>query len=545
MYVVVVATRVFLFLLLLDTVSSLYRGMFSSHTSRKSPSTRTAETPHDYSPLATSEDGSKSNAQDMGTDSQQLLRDIGRVAMPSLAASICEPVLSLVDTYCVGHYGSAVVSRNGLAGMMVNTALFNMIAAATVNLMGGSTDVTSKIVGGAKVGVMTQESEVLGTGLWMALFCGIFFSTLVLTCGESVLLATSSMEPAVYEVAMSYMKTRAFALPATMMNFVIIGFSLGVQEMLAPLLLIFTSLLVNVVGDVYLIPRHGLYGAALATVAASYMGMVAGLTRLLSIYNVNFWTLGSRKFAADGGSTERGVVAWFQRLKAQLAPFWSTSGPLFVGKLTDALTYSSGAFVTAACNPKILTQVSAAHQIVLQTWWFLSFCPTSLAMTAQSYLPKDLASSNLRHGRALIFMLLKLGFALSVCQGCIQWILPHCFPTLFTDSLEIQNLVMSVVMQSSLSQFVLDLATSMDGMFIGSGRLRYYMFTCAVSTLSAWTWFYYSIANNAGLTGYWNGVLLFSCVRLTCYLSGLPSILRDMFPADTKEDVRDTAFSVL
>jgi Na+-driven multidrug efflux pump len=421
--------------------------------------------------------------------------------------------------------------------MMMNTALFNIIAAATVNLMGGTTDVVSKIMGGAKVGVLTEESEVLGTAMWMALFCGVVFCILVLCFGEQALQATGSMDWNVYVVAVEYMRVRAFALPATMLNFVIIGFSLGVQEMVAPFLLIATSLLVNVAGDIYLVPLQGLRGAAIATAIAGYAGTFVGMARLLTKYRVNLLTLGSQKFSLDGDTTFRkpsglaALGAWFGRLKVQVAPFWGTSSTLFCGKLTDALTYSAGAYVTTYCDPTIRTQVSAAHQIVLQTWWFLSFFPMALAMTSQSYLPKDLASGRLQHGRDLIMMNIRLGAILAMAAAGVQWLLPSVFPNLFTEVEDIQQLVLTVVPQACLSQLLVDCATPMDGVFVGSGRLRHYILTCVLSTGATWLWFYHCIQTNGGLEGYWNGLVIFGVVRLSCHAYKLPEVLQEMYCA--------------
>ena len=47
--------------------------------------------------------------------------DILRVALPSLAAALCEPILSLVDTYCIGQMPSEIAASTGLAGMLINT----------------------------------------------------------------------------------------------------------------------------------------------------------------------------------------------------------------------------------------------------------------------------------------------------------------------------------------------------------------------------------------------------------------------------------------
>ena len=458
------------------------------------------------------------------TDGYNLLKDIARVALPSLAASLSEPLLSLVDTYYVGKYGSDEDSRNGLAGMMVNMALFNFITAVTNNLMGGTTDVVSKVNGGAKVGVMTEKSQVLGTAIWMAIIAGLLLFIVMLQVGPAVVESMVPMDETVLQIATEYMEVRSYALPATMLNFVIIGFSLGVQEVIAPLALIITSVIVNGVADSFLIPTYGLRGAAMASTMAGYAGCIMGFARLLLVYDVDLLSLGGRGESLD-------LLAWLSRLRAQMAPFWSTSASIFCGKVADAVTYSAGAYTVGFCgNDYNRTNMIAAHQVVMQTWWFFSFFPSSLMLTSQSFLPKDLAAGDIVHGRALIFTAIRLGLLLSLTMTGLQYMLAVYFPKLFTESDEIASLVLSVLFYTCISQFIIDMCTVLDGIFIGSGRLRHYVAACVLSTCVGWIFFSWSIHNNGGLEGYWMGILAFTTTRMIVYLFTFPSILADTFP---------------
>ncbi len=513
--------------------------------SRASDSHDSEENLNNYSPLSTN-----ASSSDVGDEENPLLQvlpsqykksiysDILRVGVPSLAAALCEPILSLVDTYCIGQMPSEIAASTGLAGMLINTAIFNMIAASTQNLMSGTTDVVSKVVGGGKVGVLTTKSEVLSTGMLMALFSGFTLGAGFYTCGDALVRSSARMSESVIQGATSYMRVRALALPAALMNYVIIGFSLGIQEVIAPILLISVSLAANVYGDFALVPKQGLQGAAIATTISSYAGMFVGLIRLMYLYPINLLKVGNESHHGNNKSNSNPIFAvfnWFGRLRSQVIPFWSTSAALFAGKFTDALTYSAGAQITTFVAASLQTNHSAAHQIIMQMWWFLSFFTIPLAMVCQSVLPRDFAAGRIQRCRDVARNVAKLGAVVSLLCALVLGFVVTTAPGLFTNSEKIQALMMTVLPQAVISQLLVNFATFTDGIFIGTGDLRSYVMTCAISTFAAWLCFYKGMLDMSGLTGYWNGMLIFSVIRVLSYLFRLPHLLNTKFSLNNIE----------
>ena len=70
--------------------------------------------------------------------------------------------------------------------------------------MSGTTDVVSKVVGGGKVGVLTNKSEVLSTGMSMAIFAGLGLAGGFYTWGETIVRTSARMSESVIEGAASF-----------------------------------------------------------------------------------------------------------------------------------------------------------------------------------------------------------------------------------------------------------------------------------------------------------------------------------------------------
>ena len=168
------------------------------------------------------------------------------------------------------------------------------------------------------------------------------------------------------------MKIRALALPAALMNYVIIGFSLGIQEVLAPIFLISVSLVVNVYGDFALVPTQGLVGAAISSYYCLILLWYDSWINKIDVFISCKYFLKVGNEASNNKSSNpiTNLFTWFGRLRSQVVPLLSTSSALFAGKFTDSLTYSAGAQITTFIAAGLQTNHSAAHQVIMQMWWF-------------------------------------------------------------------------------------------------------------------------------------------------------------------------------
>ena len=443
----------------------------------------------------------------------------------------------------------------GLAGMSINGALFNIIAAATAPLGTGTTAVISRIRGqqeqkanasnvnaNGKKGTISNRDinekkefsvgEIFLSGIFLAAAGGTFLSSLCHLFGRDFVAQVFQIKDSLLVATSDYLKIRSLSLPSVLLNYIVFGFSIAMQDSIAPVLSIVTAFIFNVLGDYVLVGRMGysLTGAAIATALSSYLGSFVALRHIFKTYNIRLprvlQTDNDQKYnniAAINGSEKKkgksGSIMWERIFNKQgLEMFFTASGPLLAGAMVNTMTYSAGARIASFTQDPMLSTVQvAAHQIVMQSWWFLSYFSSPFSLVAQAVIPKDLVKGNTKRVKRMASLLLKLTAAAGVLVTAVNVLLILQFPGTFTKNIEIQSIARSVLLPSSISLFIICMSTVSDGIFIGCNAINDYLAASVLSTTAAWLYYAYSINKKLGLIGAWNGLLIFSIVRMAYY----------------------------
>jgi len=453
---------------------------------------------------------------------QSIKRDIISVSLPALAACIAEPALSMIDTICIGKYLHPAIVANGLAAMSVNSAIFNIIAAITYALCNGTAALVSKAKG--KKNWRCEVSTALYSGCKLSIVVGLLFTGVLLLSGDSILSVVFGLRGLDKTMATNYLHIRSLAMPSLLLNLVLTGFSLGMQETIAPVLSISSAFIVNVIGDFVFIGLFGwgLIGAALATSLSSYVAVLLCFCRLSRIYGgANSEESAQVKEVNPEQLSKFRIASQVQSFVnfSYLKSFFSTSSGLFAGSIINTLIYSGASRIASITSPSTLSILhSASHQIAMQTWWFLSYFSTPLSLVGQAVLPRDIAAGKLARASKLIGILFWLitgvGCFCTVANGAILL----RFGNLFTSNEAIITLSKRVSFQVISSQFIICVATLLDGIYIGCGLMSEYVQASILSTLSGLIFFGYSIWQQKGLIGAWNGLFAFSLMRL-CFFA--------------------------
>lgn len=337
---------------------------------------------------------------------------------------------------------------------------------------------------------------------------------------------------------------RGVSLPSVLLNYIVFGFSIAMQDSVAPVLSIVTAFFINVLGDYVLVGRlgYGLSGAAVATTVSSYLGSIVALRHLFKRYDIRIPRNARSNASAGSAVSVGGSVAWGKILSRRgLAMFFNASGPLLAGAMVNTLTYSAGARISSfTVNPALSTIEVAAHQVVMQSWWFLSYFSSPLSLVAQAVIPKDLVKGNSKRAQKMVVLLLQLATAVAAVVTVLNVLLITRFPGVFTKNIEIQQIVRRVLVSSSVSLFVICLTTALDGIFIGCGKVRDFLNASVISTTAAWVCFAYSIRNRVGLSGAWNGLLTFSAFRMLYYLMAFKNLWFSVSRSSHQSSDRDS-----
>lgn len=188
-----------------------------------------------------------------------------------ILSNISVPLVGLVDTAVIGHMDAAY----HLGGVAVGSTLMTFLLWSAGFLRMGTTGFAAQACGaGDGHGLRLVLLQPLWLALLLALAAWLFRSPL-LSAGLYFL----DSSPQLLEQARVYVNIRFLSLPAALANFVLIGWFIGAQRARAPLYLLITVNVTNMLLDIVFVVflEWGVAGAAWATVISDYIGVLLGL----------------------------------------------------------------------------------------------------------------------------------------------------------------------------------------------------------------------------------------------------------------------------
>ena len=197
--------------------------------------------------------------------------EVWRLAGPMILSNLTIPLLGLVDTAVVGHLNSP----HYLGAVAVGGLIFSFIYWGFGFLRMGTTGLTAQAQGredGDEIRAIMARALLLAALLACALLAlqGVI---------HVVAFAVLEASPAVEAAAAQYFFIRIWSAPASLANYVLIGWFLGMQNARGPLYLLLVINITNIVLDlVFVLAWHmDVAGVALASVVAEYLGVLVGL----------------------------------------------------------------------------------------------------------------------------------------------------------------------------------------------------------------------------------------------------------------------------
>ncbi len=201
-------------------------------------------------------------------------RRVWTIAGPMILANLSTPLLGMVDTAVVGHLDSPVY----LGAVALGTMLFTFLFWGFGFLRMVTTGLTSQANSGVHA---NQARDVLMQSGLLALLIAL---ALLLLQGPIGWLAFQIIDgsPAVLAEAQRYYEIRIWSAPATLMNYAILGWFIGMESSRSALMVVLLINLSNIVFDLLLVNQFGMKadGVALASVIAEYAGLLFALLLL-------------------------------------------------------------------------------------------------------------------------------------------------------------------------------------------------------------------------------------------------------------------------
>ncbi|HBB35824.1 MAG TPA: MATE family efflux transporter [Cyanobacteria bacterium UBA9273] len=374
-------------------------------------------------------------------DRYEFLRRFFQLAIVNILSNLMVPLAGLVSIAFLGH----LAEIRHLAGVTLSTVLFNYIYRSLSFLRMGTTGMTAQAVG------RDDREAVLLTGLRngaIALALGLAILILQYPLQE-LGFALLSAAPAVKSSGQAYYETRIWGAPATLLNFVLIGWFLGREHSGKVLLLSLVGNSVNVVLDYLFIVRWGWdsAGAGLATAASQYLMLLVGI--ILVCLEVQF----KEVRAAAGQILNRSA------LKAAL----TLNGDIFIRTLAFLSTFSIFTILSSAMGTEVLAENALLLQAFIVGVYFidgLAFATESLAGIFRGQGTNKLLVQLLRTS-GVTSLVVGLTFAL------VFWLFPHPLFGLLTNHTELIDKIDNYVIWLLPVLGFGSIAFMLDGYFLG------------------------------------------------------------------------------
>lgn len=410
-------------------------------------------------------------------------------------------MLSLVDTAFVGRLG-----RVELAALGVDTALFTMAFAVCNFLAFVTTPMVSQSLGrGDRAGAGRVVSQAMVTAIGLGIVGVVVFWT---ASGALVGLMQASAE--VTAPAVEYLRIRALAFPAALLNLVSHGIYRGYQDTRTPMWVSVGVNAFNAALDPVLIfgLGWGLAGAGWATVTAQWLGV-----------GCFFWLL-SRRASAEGWSA-RGT-RWGELLR-----FWGMGAVLALRTLFLVLTLT----LSVAAAARVGTVEVAAHQIMVGVWALCSFTLDSLAIAGQALVGEQTGREDVDGAHQITRRLLGWGVVMGVVIAGVLLAAAPWLGGVFTDDRAVADAVRGVVPQAAVMQPLGALVFVADGIFMAVLAVRLLAASTGAGLVAAAVVLWFSDAVGWGLSGVWWAILAMivarSCVFAWGGRRGLGRWIRD------------------
>lgn len=198
-------------------------------------------------------------------------RRVWALAVPIIISNVSTPVLGMVDTAVVGHLPSPHYLGAVAIGAVIFTSLFWLFGFLRM----GTSGLAAQAYG---AGDMAESAAILSRALMTAIGLGV----LIILLGTPIKAAAFSFfdtSPAVDSAARIYYDIRLWAAPATLVNYALLGWFLGMQRAVLGLVLQLILNMANIILDLAFVMGLGwtVDGVAFASVLAEGVAAIVGL----------------------------------------------------------------------------------------------------------------------------------------------------------------------------------------------------------------------------------------------------------------------------
>jgi len=403
-----------------------------------------------------------------------------------IISNIAAPLLGLVDTAIIGHLPDAIY----LSAVALGATAVSFMVFLTVFLR---MTTTAEMAAAFGAGNWSQQQQITVHSLLLAVALGLLL-LLVSPWLIAVSLELMTVSGRLADLTSSYMQIRLLALPASLVNLVVLGILLGRQQARQAMLLVICINLFNVIGNLILIVGLDLNvrGAAWASVIAEVS------TALIGLYLIRALLPKWSRWRIESGTMKR-----------------------FIGMNTDVMVRSLLLQICLAMMTvyaaRMGSVVVAGNAVLMQFLLLIALGLDGIAYAVEALVGAARGQQSnsairfwIRHSRrwSVIF---------SCAYSAIFWLFGSQIIGLLTDIPEVIAQAENFLPWLWLMPLVSHWSYFYDGVYIGLGQTKAMRNTMAISAIGVFlpTWYVTQqlFTNNNANHGLWLALLLFMAAR--------------------------------
>lgn len=413
-------------------------------------------------------------------------KDMWRIAAPMILSNVSVPLLGMVDTGVTGHLGSSAY----LGAVAIGSMIFTLIYTGMNFLRMGTTGIAAQSFG-------AKDHDGLRAVLGQALIVGLVIALTLIALQlplSQLALGLFGGDAQTQQLAREYFLIRIWSAPATLANYVLIGWFIGMQNARVPLLIFLAVNLTNIALDLLFVVVLGMKidGVALASVIAEYTGFIVGAGFALSALRqrAGRWPLGR-----------------LTNIGAYKA-FFSINANLFVRTMALMFTLS---FVTAQ-SARLGGLVLAANAILLNFQYLTAFGLDGIAHAAEALVGKAIGERRRDALEAAVSLTLKWSVVFALGFTVFYIVAGPAIISVLTNLEDVRATAIRYLPWMIASPLVSVWCFLYDGVYIGATRARemrnIMVFSAIAVFLPAWY-----LLQPLGNDGLWLAFLLFMASR--------------------------------
>ncbi len=401
-------------------------------------------------------------------------------------SAISTPLLGIVDTAVVGHMDSPVY----LGAVAIGATIFTTLFMSLNFLRMGTTGIAAQAFG-------ADENNAIREALGQATLTALVLAGLILITQSWLLdVALKLLSPGDEVAALSreYFHIRVWSAPFWLVNFVFVGWLLGMQNARGPLVILITINSVNILLDIWFVVglNLGVTGVALGSVIAEVVGAIVAAVYVRQEL---------RQRAGDWSGVKLLAPGRYRRL-------FDVNANLFIRTVALMLVFG---FMTAQ-GARLGDAVLAANAILLNLQYLLSYALDGVAHAAEALVGKAYGART-RAGLLLaVRRTLQWSIGFAACFTFAYLVAGDLLIGLMTGLPSVGEVAAAYLPWLVLSPLISVWSFLYDGVYVGVTRSREMMLVMVGSAiglfLPAW-WLFQELGNHA----IWLGFTLFMAGR--------------------------------